>query len=176
MRSEFLSRKAKLVLILGVGLVVSLLSAQFRYVIIEKIEHYTSIEHITDSKDRRSMDALVDIEIIKRNYFGVGYHEYERMFGAIGMLERKDSGSSNGLTKAAAVYGVPYTIFILSMYFLFFFRFIKDWIIRVSAYVMLLMFLYTQAFVFTPICLAMIAALFVYKNEEQAYAFQTQKV
>jgi len=131
-------------------------------VIVDKLERYTSIQDITDSGDRRSLDVLVDIEVFKNHPFGAGYNEYARNFAQVGQL-KEGTGSSNGFTRTFAIYGFPFTLFFFGSMFFFFYKFFHDRVVIFSGFFLLMIFLYSQSnFVLSHIILALIAAIFVY--------------
>ena len=161
-KSDMVSRHAKTVLV-GLLVVASLVfTAQFRGVIINKVDKYLAIQDITDTQDRRSFDALVDIEIFKRNILGAGYEKYFREFNVIGQVS-EGNASSNGITKTMAIYGLPFFLFLFGSFFFFFIKYFSGILMRSVPFMMLLIFLFSEAYyVFTPYCLALIAAIFVY--------------
>jgi len=164
-KSKLVSTNAKIALVSVLVLVVAIFAAQFRYVIIEKIEHYAAIQDITDSTDRRSFDMLVDIEIFKRHIFGVGHRQYFREFGAIGQIS-EGAVSSNGLSSTIAIYGLPFALFLFGSYFAFFMKYFTGVLMRVVPYFMLLLFLVGEGYyTFTPYSMALIAAIYAFKKQ-----------
>jgi hypothetical protein len=145
---------------------------QFESVIVDKLESYSAIEDITDDRNRRSFDALVDIEIIKNHIFGAGHDKYKKVFGSIGVIEEGET-SSNGITRTLAVYGLPFSIFLFGSYYLAIVRLFGGPISSLVPFGMVMMFLLGESyFVFTPSCLAIIAAAFVFggaKDEEYVW-------
>jgi hypothetical protein len=161
-----ISTSGKLTIIGLVLATTAAFSTQFQYVIFEKIEDLVDVEDITDRSNLRSFDALVDMEIFKRHVFGVGYDEYTKMVSSIGMI-REGQTSSNGITRTLAVYGLPFSLFLFGSYFLALRRLLGSGIISITAFVILMMFLVGESyFVFSPFCLALIAAAFVYNGLE----------
>jgi hypothetical protein len=161
-KSDMVSKQGKAVLVGLLVVATIVFTAQFRSVIFEKIDRFLAIQDITDTQDRRSFDALVDIEIFKRNILGVGYVRYFQEFNVIGQV-REGNASSNGLTKTMAVYGLPFFLFLFGSFFSFFMIFFNGIIMRAIPFMMLLIFLFSEAYyVFTPYCLAIIAAIFVF--------------
>jgi len=162
LKSQLLTGKLKVgFLVFGVMAMASspLLISE---VIVDKLESYTSIQDITDSGDRRSLDVLVDIEVFKKYPFGAGYKEYARNFSQVGLL-KEGAGSSNGFTRTFAIYGFPFTLFFFGSLFFFFYKFLHDRVVIFSGFFLLMVFLYSQSnFVFSHIILALIAAIFVY--------------
>ncbi len=164
-KSKLISANAKIGLISALVVVVAIFAAQFRYVIIEKIEHYADIQDITDSSNRRSFDMMVDLEVFKRNIFGVGHGQYFREFGAIGQV-REGGGSSNGISSTFAIYGFPFTLFLFGSYFAFFYKKFTGVLMTVVPFFMLLLFLFGEGYyTITPFCMTLIAAIFVFKNK-----------
>jgi hypothetical protein len=73
--------------------------------------------------------------------------------------------SSNGITRTLAMYGIPFALFLFASYYWAFGRLLGGRFIAVFPFGMLLMFFVGEAYyVFTPICLALIAAPFVYDD------------
>lgn len=167
LKSQLLTKKLK-VGVVALGVIMMLSSPLFlNEIIVEKLESYTSIEDITDSGDRRSLDVLVDIEIFKSFPFGAGYNEYARNFSQVGQV-REGAGSSNGFTRTFAIYGFPFTLFFFGTLFFFFYKFFHDRVVIFSGFLLLMVFLYSQSnFVFSHIVLALIAAIFVYDAPDQ---------
>jgi len=162
-KSDVLSASGKAALV-GLFFVALLaFSAQFHSVIFDKIDSFLAIQHLTDKSDRRSFDLLIDLEIIKKHIFGVGYERYFREFGATGLLG-EGNASSNGISKLFAVYGLPFGLFLLASYYWALNRLLDGFIMTASSFMMLLVFLIGESYyVFSPFCLAIIAAPFVYK-------------
>ena len=161
-KSRALSASGKAVFA-GIFLVVMVLfSTQFYSVIFDKIGTYLAIQDITDSHNRRSFDMLVDLEIFKDHIFGVGYDKYYEKFSATGLVG-EGSASSNGLTKTLAVYGLPFSLFIFSSYYWAIRRLLGWPFMSIIPFGMLMVFFVGEAYyVFTPFCLSIIAAVFVY--------------
>lgn len=163
-KSDMVSRHGKIILVGLLVMAFMVFTAQFHSVIIEKIDKFMAIQDITDTQDRRSFDALVDIEIFKRNMLGVGYEEYFKKFNIIGQV-REGNASSNGITKTMAIYGFPFFLFLFGSFFSFFIKFFNGILMRVVSFMMLLIFFFSEAYyVFTPYCFALIAAMFVYRE------------
>lgn len=160
MKSSFLTKNQKAGLLVGGGLATAVLAAPFQAVIIDKIDRYLSIRDITDTRDRRSMDLFVDLEIIKRDVFGHGHEKYKSHFVSIGLVPEEGASSSNGLTKLAAVYGLPFSAFLLGSYLTFCLRCVEGRATQLAAFGCLCMFFYTQDLTLQPATLAMIAAIF----------------
>jgi hypothetical protein len=164
MQSRALSASGKAALV-GILLVaITVVSANISHVIFEKIDKYTSAQDVTDDKTggRRGFDPLVDLEIIKRNVFGVGYTKYREKFSGIGQIS-EGATSSNGVTRTLAMYGIPFGLFLFASYYWAFGRLLGGRFIAIFPFGMLLMFFVGEAYyVITPICLALIAAPFVY--------------
>jgi uncharacterized membrane protein len=162
LKSNELSTSSKALLGGVVLAVIVVFSAQFKSVIVDKLASYTSIEDITDSRNRRSFDALVDMEIIKKHIFGAGHKKYFETFGSIGVIG-EGTGSSNGITKTFAVYGLPFGIFLFGSYYLAIVRLFGGPLSSLVPFGMLMMFFLGESyFVFAPFCLAIIAAAFVF--------------
>ena len=168
MKSRALSASGKAALVGLLLVAITLVSVQLRHIIFEKIDKYTSTQDITDNVTggRRAFDALVDLEIIKRNAFGVGYSKYRQEFSAIGLVTEAAAGfSSNGITRTLAMYGIPFGLFLFASYYWAFGRLLGGGGIAIIPFGMLLMFFVGEAYyVLTPICLALIAAAFVYDD------------
>jgi hypothetical protein len=164
-KSEVISGQEKTALIGVLVIITAVFTAQFRAVILDKIDNYIDIEDVTDSSERRSFDLLVDLEIFKRHVFGVGYQEYFQEFGAIGQIH-SGSSSSNGLSSTFAIYGLPFALFLFGSYFAFFRKYFSGFLMQVVPFLMFLVFLFSEVYyVLTPFCFALIAAIFVYENK-----------
>lgn len=161
-KGNMMSRQSKLTLIGVLALVVIVFSVQFQSVMIDKINKYLAIQDITDQQDLRSFDILVDLEVFKQHIFGVGYEKYFKEVSSIGQID-EGYASSNGITKTLAIYGLPFFLFLFGSFFAFFMKNFNGIFMRGVPFLMLLIFLFSEAyFVFTPYCLALIAAIFVY--------------
>lgn len=161
-KSSVISNKGKLILIGMVVLAVVVFSVQFQSVMIEKINDYMKIEEVVDSRNMRSFDILVDLEVFKKHIFGAGYEKYLEEVSAIGLVEEKH-GSSNGVTRTFAIYGLPFSLFLFTSYYWFFRKFFRGMLLRVVPFGMLLIFLFSESYyVFTPFSMAIISAIFVY--------------
>ncbi|HED12115.1 MAG TPA: hypothetical protein ENI62_00385 [Gammaproteobacteria bacterium] len=171
-KSKILSGSGKAILASSILLAAAGLSAQFQKVIFEKIQDYFDVADITDQSNLRSFDVLVDLEIIKRHIFGVGYTEYLRQISTIGKVKEGQT-SSNGVTLAFAVYGLPFSLFLFTSYYLAFRRLLGPGILSFVAFVMLLIVLVGESYyLMVPYTLAIIAGAFVCnrKTEESALA------
>jgi len=167
MESTMISGKAKTILVGALVAVVLLFSAQFQEVIFEKVEDLLDVQDITDSSNLRSFDALVDMEIFKRNVFGVGYNKYMKLVSAIGLI-REGQASSNGITKTLAIYGLPFSLFLFGTYFWALRRLFNSFVVSTVTFGLLLMFFVGESYyVFTPFCLTIIAGAFVYDRSRQ---------
>ena len=148
----------------------------------DKISGYTESSTLQAGiEERRTFDALVDIEIFKADIFGQGYDRYEKLFDEyarflespdwknadprLGTPDIRFGGSSNGITKIFAVYGLIFSLFIFCSYYYFFHKFIADPLLRVSSFIMLLMFFNGEVFVLMPVSLSLVAAIFVYDGK-----------
>lgn len=161
-KSSIISQRGKLALIGLLVLAIVVFAVEFQYVMIEKVNNYLAIRDITDTKDLRSFDLLVDLEIFKRHIFGIGYEKYFEEVSAIGQVS-EGHGSSNGVTKTLAIYGLPFSLFLFTSYYCFFWKLFRGVFMRIVPFGMLIIFLFTQSnFVFAPFCLAIISAIFVY--------------
>ena len=161
-KSKIISRQGKLSLIGMLVLIIVVFSAQFQSVMIEKINKYMATQDITDKYDLRSFDMLVDLEIFKRHIFGVGHEKYFKEVSAIGKI-REGHASSNGVTKTLAIYGLPFSLFLFTSYYWFFKKYFRGVFMRLVPFGMLLIFLFSESYyVFTPFCLAIITAIFIY--------------
>lgn len=161
-KSSAISRQGKLTLIGMVVLAIAVFSVQFQSVMIEKINDYLKIEEVIDSRNMRSFDMLVDLEIFKNHIFGVGYDKYYEEVSAVGLVV-DGHGSSNGVTRTFAVYGLPFSLFLFVSYYWFFAKYFRGMLLRVVPFGMLLIFLFSESYyVFTPFSMAMISAIFIY--------------
>ncbi len=165
--SMTIARKAALVS--GISAVVILFSAQFHEIVIQKVSSFVAEKHITDSKERRGFDTHVDLTIFKDHVFGVGYDNYTSKFSSTGLINPAHAGSSNGITKVLAIYGLPFALFLFGSYLWAIHRLLGGFLMTVVPFGMLVMFFIGEAYyVFTPYCLAVIAAAFVYERAPQA--------
>lgn len=176
MESTMISGKAKVVLVIVLSGIVIIFSAQFQEVIFAKIEDLLDVQDITDSSNLRSFDALVDMEIFKRNVFGVGYDKYSRLVSAIGLI-KEGQFSSNGITITLAIYGLPFALFLFGSYFLAFRKLLNGFILSMVSFGLLMMFFVGESYyVFTPYCLTIIAGAFVYEGSRQKDKTQPESV
>ena len=167
-KSGVLSVSGKAVLTGFLLLMMVTFAAQFQDAILGKIDSYLSIQDLSDSRNRRSFDMLVDLEIIKRHLFGLGFKEYFKVFSATGLVS--ESGSSNGVTKLLAVYGLPFSLFYFGSFLWAFGRLLggSGMLMSIVTFGMFLMFLVGESYyLFVPSTMAIIAAAFVYKRSLQ---------
>ena len=171
-KSTIMPASSKTALVGIILLAVMIFTAQFQHVIFKKINDYTDVEDITDSSNLRSFDALVDMEIFKRHMFGVGFDKYVMMVSSIGQIGQGQT-SSNGITRTLAIYGLPFSLFLFASYYFALRRLLGGGLMSITSYGILLMFLLGESwYVFSPFCLAIIAASFVYHKpyeDDEAY-------
>ena len=163
-KSTVLSSSGKTVLFGLLLTSIVVFSTQFQQVIIDKVSNFTKIQDVTDSGHghRRSFDALVDMEIIKKHIFGVGHKEYSQLFSTTGLMQ-EGSASSNGITKSIAVYGLPFCLFLFGSYYWAIRKLHGGSLVSIIPFGMLMIFFVGEAYyVFTTFCLALIAAAFSY--------------
>ena len=159
-KSDALPASGKMLLSAVVVIIGITFATRFEYVIVEKLGSYLSSESLYDSRNLRSFDARIDLEIFKRNIFGVGFNEYVKKVSAIGLVGEGQT-SSNGITSVLAIYGLPFWLFLFASYFLAFRRLLDGWLISVMSFGMLMMFFMGESYyVFRPICMAVIAGAF----------------
>ena len=155
--------------------IVAVFSTKFHYVIVEKINDYMTgpEEERGYSADRRRFDAKVDLEMFKKHVFGVGYTKYMEERIVVGNIA---GGSSNGVTRMFAMYGLPFALFYFYSYYWAFGVLSTDLLMRVVPFGMLLIFLMGEsAFISAPICFAVIAAAFVFdRSSIDEYAKKVQ--
>jgi hypothetical protein len=107
---------------------------------------------------------LVDLEIFKNHPFGVGYEKYAKEFSATGLVWEGGTGSSNGITKLLAIYGLPFGLFLLASYYWALSKLLGGFLMTTGGFAVLVMFLIGESYyVFAPFCLAIIVAPFAYK-------------
>lgn len=165
-KSAVISTSGKLTIIGLILTAIVLLSTQFQHVILEKMGDYLDVGDITDRSNLRSFDALVDMEIFNKHVFGVGFNEYTKMVSSIGLIAEGQT-SSNGITRTLAIYGLPFSLFLFGSYFFALRRLLGKGLESIAAFMMLAMFLVGESyFVFSPFCLAIIAAAFLYHGLE----------
>lgn len=162
-RKSNLSKGAKAAFVVAASIVPLVFATQVDSVL-KKFDTYTGIKAITDRRDLRSFDLLVDTAIIRENFFGLGEKRYSQEVTRIGHVG-KTYTSSNGVTKATAIYGIPFVLFYFGTYFVFFLRFLPGLLIPCLGFFAFMVFLYSESYyVFAPICLVFIAALFVFRS------------
>ncbi len=173
-KSEILSGSGKAILASVILLAVAVLSAQFQKVIFEKIQDYLDVADITDQSNLRSFDLLVDLEIIKKHVFGVGHKEYSRQVSAIGKI-KEGQATSNGVTMALAVYGLPFSLFLFVSYYLSFRRLLGPGVLSLVAFVLLLIVLVGESYyLMVPYTLAIIAGAFVYNRTTEESGIENE--
>lgn len=164
LHSDVIARKYKGFLLFGIATVMLLLSDKIEQVVVFKLQDYLDIQNVTDSSNRRSFDPLIDMQIFSQNPFGVGYEEYRLAFSLTGQV-REGAGSSNGITRLLAVFGLPFAVFLLLSYSRFFLKFLRSKMLMALGWGLFIMALWSQSyFVFAPIFLVLIAAQFVWPH------------
>lgn len=164
-KSNVISLRQKVTLAVGVAFVVAVFSGIFYNTVVHKISDYLDIQDMADSSNRRSFDPLVDLDIVKRYPLGVGLEKYRVYFAAIGRIPDTTSGSSNGITRLFAIYGIPFGAFLLLSYSWFFIRCLGMNVVSLLGMGLLLIALWSQSyFIFAPVCMALIGAFFVFGN------------
>lgn len=164
LRGKMLSTSGKTILVGAILASLVVFSTQFHSVILVKIDDYLSgaEEAHGYSADRRRYDAKLDLEIFEKHIFGIGHRVYFEEFVTIGNIR---GGSSNGVTRIFAVYGLPFGLFLLGSYYWAFRKLLGRGVISLTSFGMFLMFLMGESyFIMVPISLAIIAAMFVYSN------------
>ena len=163
--SRDLSTSYKVLMVGVLFFALAIFSTQFYSVIFYKIDSVLSTQAITDGSDRRGLDALVDMEIFKMHLFGVGHEKYTELFSATGHIDSEFSASSNGITGTLAIYGLPFSLFLFSSYYWALRRLLGKGLMSFVPFGMLMMFFVGESYyVFSPICMAIIAAAFVYNQ------------
>lgn len=165
-KSDIATSYGKLVLI-GVSVVtITIFAAQFHQRFVQKINDYLTAEEFdfSWSAQTRSSQLKADIRVIKKHIFGLGLKEYLKEFKLEGRTDNR--GSSNGITKIIAVYGMPFALFIYGSYLWAIRRLVVDPVLVAGAFIMFVLFLAGEAYyTSTPISYALIAAAFVCKRE-----------
>lgn len=172
------SAASKVMLLGSLFLLMALFSKQFSYVIFEKIDKTLSVQSATDISDRRGTDVLVDIEIFKQHVFGAGHEKYREMFVSTGHVDSEYAGSSNGITKTLAVYGLPFSLFIFASYYWALRKLLGGGMRSLVTYGILIAYFISQSnFVFYPACMAIIAAAFIFDQPQSSVkqSFSIQK-
>lgn len=164
-KRRLFTARQKGAILLSVLVVVLVFGAQFHEAVIVKLDDYMRVESLTDKSNQRSQDVLVDLEIVKHNVLGVGYLEYYKMFSVLAQVPEEHAGSSNGITRLCAVYGLPFSLLLLASYARFFVKFFGISSVALVGIILLLMLFWSQSyFLFAPICLTLIAAQFVWSR------------
>jgi hypothetical protein len=165
-KSEVATFYGKLVLV-SIGIIIIIFfAAQFNESFVKKINDYmTANEYeFTYSAQTRSSQLKADLRVIKKHVFGLGQREYLREFQMEGRTENR--GSSNGVTKILAMYGIPIGIFIFGSYYWALRRILNKPLLVAGAFVMFMLFLAGEAYYVTaPVSYAIIAAAFVIKHK-----------
>lgn len=165
-KSNLISPRQKGALVVAGGLLASAFSTTFYDTIVVKINDYLDVQDITDTSNRRSSDLLADIEIIKRYPLGLGNEDYKLQFSAVGQI-REGAGSSNGLTRMFAIYGIPFGAFLLASYLWIFPRFVGFSLVSALGILLVLMALWSQSyFIMTPIGMALIVSNFAFARRD----------
>jgi hypothetical protein len=179
-RSELATTKQKLFSIGLIVFVATIFSVQFYSTVVTKLSDYLDpdINRRGWSAENRSFDLQTDLIIIKKHVFGLGFDEYQKEFKYIsGFKSDTREGSSNGVTSLLANYGLPFGVFIFVSYFLALRLMLKDMVLATTAYIMFLMFLWGESYYnLAPICLAIIAAAFVYQGAESNAAHKADRI
>lgn len=165
-KSDVASLYGKLMMI-GIGVVVvSVFAAQFHQRFVEKIDVYLSASEydFTWSAQTRSSQLKADIKVIKKHFFGLGIKKYLEEFRLEGRTD--NTGSSNGVTRILAMYGIPIGLFMFGSYFWAIKRLLYDSVLATGAFVMFMLFLAGESYYLSsPISYAIIAGAFVFARE-----------
>lgn len=138
-------------------------SAEIQETLFEKLELYLSGSSLEEGVElRRKFDVLADIEIFKNNVWGAGFEKYQQEFAlrSHGFIRPGElGGSSNGVTKVFAVYGVIFGLFLYGTFFLFFLGYFPDRTVALVGFVMVVMFFSAETLALRPLALCMAAGL-----------------
>jgi hypothetical protein len=167
-RSDLLTFSGKLKLIGLAAVVVTIFGAQFYSTVVVKVGDYLTANEneFTYSAQTRSSHAKTDLKLFKEHVFGLGNDQYIREFGRAASIDAMETGtSSNGVTKMLAVYGLPFTVFILGSYYWALRTMLHELMLTTVAFCMFLMFLAGESYYMSsPISFAIIASAFVYRQ------------
>ena len=173
-RSDITSFYGKLILVGLAMVIVIVFSAQFYTRFVEKIDDYLAANEydFSWSANTRSSQLKADIRVIKKHIFGLGQRKYLEEFRDAGRTA-DNKGSSNGVTRIVAVYGLPFGVFIFGSYYWALRKLIVDPLLASAAFIMFLMFLGGESYyISTPYSFSIIAGAFVIaslKNKEEDF-------
>lgn len=154
--------------IIAFGIVFTMLFAgTVRETMVDKLSLFFSGSSLEEGVElRRKFDVLADLEIFRENVWGVGFERYQEEFAerSLGFARPGDlAGSSNGITKIFAVYGILFGVVLYGTFVAFFVRFFRfDPWVGLGGFLMCMMFLWSESLALRPMTLCMVAALFVF--------------
>jgi uncharacterized membrane protein len=176
-KSEISTFYGKFIMVGLAVVVVVLFAAQFHERFVKKIDDYLSANEydFSWSAQTRSSQMKADIKVIKKHVFGLGIKDYLKEFKLEGRTDNQ--GSSNGVTRILAMYGLPIGLFIFGTYLWAMKRLLHDPVLVTGAFVMFMLFLGGQSYyISTPMSYALISAAFVYGHKYAGAVVQKQAV
>lgn len=173
LKSELVSGSGKITIISIVFVLAAVLSAQFYSAVVVKLNDYFEANEyeLGTSGKARSADAGTDMKLFKRYVFGLGNEKYTEQFGVVGRFDegRSAPGSSNGVTRALAELGLPFSLFLFGSYYWALKRLLYDSLLTVGAFVMVLLFLASESYyLFSPFPFLLIVSAFVYRGTPES--------
>lgn len=164
-RGRVANRAVLLIGIAGVVSFVVLFTGAVENTLVKKVDLYFSGSSLDEGIElRRKFDVLADIDIFKENIWGRGYAEYHEEFARRSHAFVRPgtlAGSSNGITKTFAVYGVWFGLFLFASMGAFFIKFFRDPLLAIGGFIMVMMFLSSESLALRPFTLCLIVALFL---------------
>ncbi len=168
LRARRLDPRLVTVVVVGAMSFVVLFYDKVEEVVHDKVAHYLSGSSLEEGVTmRRKFDVLADMRIFSENLFGAGFRDYGEKFTSlsVGFIRPEEmSGSSNGVTKLLAVYGLPFGMFVFGSMLVFFFRYVDDFILRLTAIALVGMYFWAETLVLRPLPLMLIASTFVFSR------------
>lgn len=174
--NKALVSRSTLLGIIAFGIVFTVLFAgTLRETMVDKLSLFFSGSSLEEGIElRRKFDVLADIEIFSENVWGTGFERYQEEFAerSLGFARPGDlAGSSNGITKIFAVYGVLFGLVLYGTFAAFFVKFFRfDPWVGLGGFLMYMMFLWSESLALRPMTLCLVAALFVFSTPSRRSA------